>query len=106
MRKRRDKIPAGKIERGERKQIVDEVSKADQTMSKPGGDPSSGISLGDGPSGIRHGGGAKLNQAFVRNVRTCAPMQREKSQAAKTARIRVPMRRTGTEQHVLGMKAL
>ena len=28
----------------------------------------------------------KLNQAFVRNVRTCAPMQREKSQAAKTAR--------------------
>ena len=29
-------------------------------------------------------------------VRTCAPMQREKSQAAKTARIRVPMRRTGT----------
>ena len=25
----------------------------------------------DGPSGIRHGGGAKLNQALVRNVRTC-----------------------------------
>ena len=46
MRKRRDKIPAGKVERGERKQTVDEVSKADWTMSKPGGDPSSGISLG------------------------------------------------------------
>ena len=29
MRKRRDKIPAGKVERGERKQTVDEVSKAD-----------------------------------------------------------------------------
>src|ERR1700739_4803282 len=44
-------------------------------MSKPGGDPSSGISSGDawdGPSGIRHVGGAKLDQAFVRNVRTCA----------------------------------
>ena len=58
------------------------------------------------PSDIRHVGGAKFNQAFVRNVRTCAPMQREMSQAAKTARIRVPMRRTGTEQLVLGMKAL
>jgi len=44
------------------------------------------------PSGIRHVGGAKLNQALVRNVRTCAPMQRERSQAAQTARIRVPMR--------------
>src|ERR1700686_686104 len=26
------------------------------------------------PSGIRHVGGAKLNQALVRNVRTCAPL--------------------------------
>src|SRR5215469_5427198 len=34
------------------------------------------------PSGIRHVGGAKLNQALVRNVRTCAPMQRERSRAA------------------------
>jgi hypothetical protein len=58
------------------------------------------------PSGIRHVDGAKLNQAFVRNVRTCPPMQRERLQAAKTARIRVPMRSTGTEQLVLGMKAL
>ena len=30
------KIPAGKVERGERKQNVDEVSKADSAMSKPG----------------------------------------------------------------------
>ena len=29
VRKRRDKIPAGKVERGERKRTVDEVSKAD-----------------------------------------------------------------------------
>src|SRR6516165_2334704 len=43
-------------------------------------------------SGIRRAGGAKLDQALVRNVRTCAPMQRERSQAAQTARIRVPMR--------------
>src|SRR6266705_6306168 len=58
------------------------------------------------PSGIRHVGGAKLNQALVRNVRTCPPMQRERSQAAQTARIRVPMRGTGTEQLVVGTKAL
>jgi hypothetical protein len=58
------------------------------------------------PSGIRHVGGAKLNQALIRNVRTCAPMQRERSQAAQTARIRVPMRSTGAEQLVVGTKAL
>ena len=58
------------------------------------------------PSGIRHVGGAKLNQALVRNVRTCPPMQRERSQAAQTARIRVPMRSTGTEQPVIVMKVL
>ena len=78
-------------------------------MSEPGGDPSSGISSGDAlilPGGIRHVGGAKLNQALVRNVRTCPPMQRERSQAAQTARIRVPMRSTGTEQPVIVMKVL
>src|SRR5271166_1342191 len=58
------------------------------------------------PSGIRHVGGAKLNQALVRNVRTCASMQRERSQAAQTARIGVPMRGAGAEQPVVGMKAL
>src|SRR5215510_12250595 len=58
------------------------------------------------PSGIRHVGGAKLNQALVRNVRTCAPMQRERSQAAQTARIRVPKRSTGTEQPVVARKVL
>src|ERR1700730_6028917 len=39
-------------------------------MPKPGGCHSSGISLGDVlrlPSGIRHGGGAKLNRALGRN---------------------------------------
>ena len=44
------------------------------------------------PGGIRHVGGAKLNQALMRNVRTSAPMPREKPQAAKTARVTVPMR--------------
>ena len=40
-------IPAGMVERGERKQTVDDVSKADQAMPKPGDDPSSGISSED-----------------------------------------------------------
>jgi hypothetical protein len=58
------------------------------------------------PGSIRHVDGAKLNQAPVWNVRTCAPMLRERSQAAKTARVRVPMRSIGAEQLVVGMKAL
>jgi len=58
------------------------------------------------PSGIRHGGGAKLNQALVWNVRTCRSDAKGEIQAAKTARTRVPMRSTGTEQLVVGTKAL
>jgi hypothetical protein len=48
-------------------------------------------------SGIRHVGGAKLNQALVWNVRTCSPMPREKAQAAPTARLKVPMRQRGAD---------
>ncbi len=76
-------------------------------MSKPGGDPSSGINSGDawdGPSGIRHVGGANLDQAFVLNVRTCSPMLRDKPQAAPTARARVPKRSAGAEQPVVVMQ--
>ena len=40
-------IPAGTVERGERKRTVDEVSKADQAMSKPRVDPTFGISSVD-----------------------------------------------------------
>ena len=58
------------------------------------------------PSGIRHVGGAKLNQALVRNVRTCRSDAKGDVQAAQTARTRVPMRSTGAEQPVVGMKAL
>src|SRR6266516_1708142 len=58
------------------------------------------------PSGIRHVGGAKLNQALVRNVRTCRSDANGDVQAAQTARTRVPKRSTGTEQLVVGRKAL
>jgi hypothetical protein len=40
-------IPAGVVERGERKQTADQVSKAVQTMSKPGAGTTPGISSGD-----------------------------------------------------------
>ena len=60
----------------------------------------------DCPSSIRHVGGAKLNQALVWNVRTCRSDAKGEIQAAKSARIRVPMRSTGTEQLVVGTKAL
>src|SRR6516162_2599757 len=76
-------------------------------MSKPGADPSSGISSGDawdGPSGIRRAGGAKLDQALVRNVRTYTAMPREKAQAALTARPKVPMRRLGADCSVVVVK--
>jgi hypothetical protein len=64
--KRGGEVPAGTVERGERKRTATEVSKAD-------GDPCSGISSADPktvPSDIRHVGGTKLDQALVRNVRT------------------------------------
>jgi hypothetical protein len=58
------------------------------------------------PSGIRHVGGAKPDQALVWNVRTCRPDAKGEVQAAKTARTRVPMRDTGAEQFVVGLKGL
>src|SRR5215468_6408372 len=76
-------------------------------MSKPGAGPASGISLGDAwysPSGIRHVGGANLNRAPVRNVRTWPAMPREKAQAAPTVRLKVPMRRRGADCPVVVMK--
>src|ERR1700756_43755 len=56
------------------------------------------------PSGIRHKGGAKLNQALVRNVRTYTAMPREKAQAAPTASPKVPMRRAGADCSVVVRK--
>src|SRR6516162_8760378 len=58
----------------------------------------------DCPSGIRHGGGAKLNLALVRNVRTWPAMLREKAQAAPTAKPKVPMRRRGADCPVVALK--
>src|ERR1700691_130210 len=53
---------------------------------------------------MRHVGGAKLNLALVRNVRTWPAMPREKAQALQTARPKVPMRRRGADCPVVVMK--
>jgi hypothetical protein len=58
------------------------------------------------PSGIRHVGGAKPDQALVWNVRTCRPDAKGEVQVAKTTRARVPMRGTGAEQFAVGLKVL
>jgi hypothetical protein len=99
--KRRDKIPAGTVEGGERKRTAAEVSKADEPMSDPRGDPPPGSAWGmpkDCPSDIRHVGGAKLDLACVWNVRTLPAMPREKTEAATAARSKVPMRGRGAQK--------
>jgi hypothetical protein len=58
------------------------------------------------PGGIRHVGGAKPDQALVWNVRTCRSDAKEDVQVANTTRTRVPMRGTGAEQFVVGLKVL
>jgi hypothetical protein len=77
---------------------------------KTGGSSSSRDQLGscpeDCPNDIRHVGGAKPDQALVRNVRACRPDVKGDVQAARTARIRVPMRGTGAEQLVVEWKVL
>jgi hypothetical protein len=57
-------------------------------------------------SGIRHIGGAKRDRALVWNVRTCRPDAKGDVQAAETARTRVPIRGTGAEWPVVGLKVL
>jgi hypothetical protein len=57
-------------------------------------------------TGVRHEGGVNADQALVRNVGTCRPDAKGAAQAAQTARARVPMRGTGAEALVVGVKVL
>jgi hypothetical protein len=52
----------------------------------------------------RTAGGANLNQALVRNVRTLPATIREKAQAAPIARPKVPMRWGGADYLVVAWK--
>jgi hypothetical protein len=57
-------------------------------------------------TGVRHRGGVNVDLALVRNVRTCRPDAKGEAQVAATTRARVPMRGTGAETLVVGLKAL
>ena len=56
--------------------------------------------------GVRHKGGVNLNQALVRNVGTCRPDAKGETPAEATASVSVPMRGTGAESPVVGLKVL
>ena len=58
------------------------------------------------PIGVRHKGGVTLIQASIRNEGTCRLDAKGDVQAEDTARARVPMRGTGAETLVVGMKVL
>jgi hypothetical protein len=60
------------------------------------------VSLG----GIRHKGSANLIQALVWNVGTCRSDDKGEIQVEETTRMRVPMRKTGTDQLVVVLKFL
>ena len=77
---------------------------------RTGGGVDPGISLGGdlkpGPDGIRLIGGVNLEQALAWNGRTCRPDAKGKGRAGSPCETRVPMRDTGAEQPVVGLKAL
>jgi hypothetical protein len=65
-----------------------------------------GGALKSGPCGIRLEGGVNLGQALLRNRRTCRPDAKGDDRSGSPERSRVPMRGTGAEQFVVGLKAL
>ena len=79
------------------------------TTPKPGGMDAPGqgqTQPADGLSGVRHEGGVTPAQASMRTSEPVVAMRREKLQQATPARARVPMRETGAESLVVGMKVL
>jgi hypothetical protein len=58
------------------------------------------------PTGTRHEDGKNADQASMRNRRTRGPDAKGEAQVAETMRARVPMRGTGAEACVVGMKVL
>src|ERR1700731_647831 len=74
-------------------------------MSKPGADPSSGISLGDAlrlPE--RHPPCSRREAQPGSCMERETAMPREKAQVAQTARPKVPMRRLGADCFVVAVK--
>jgi hypothetical protein len=58
------------------------------------------------PTGTRHTGGKNADQASMRNRRTRRPDAKGEAQVEDTTRARVPMRGTGAEVFVVGLKVL
>jgi hypothetical protein len=78
-------------------------------MAKPGGDPSSGISLGDVLRLPKRHPACRRREAqpgsCTERENLCSDAKGD-IQVVHTARIRVPMRSIGAEQLVVGMRAL
>jgi hypothetical protein len=89
-RGRRIEIPLDDIETG-----VGEVSR-DEGRDEPV----------ECSTGVRCESGVNLDQASARNVRTCRPDAKGEAQVVVPTRARVPMRGTGAETLVVGMKVL
>jgi len=66
---------------------------------KAQGEPAYGL------GGVRHEGGVILIQALVRNVGTCRLDGKGRNSSGGPARMRVPMRGTGTEQPIVATKS-
>ena len=85
----------------------------DQTASKPRRSDGCGMRWGLPcvgpalcPTGARHTDGENANQASMRNRRTRRPDAKGAAQVEDTTRARVPMRGTGAEVFVVGLKVL
>ena len=99
---------SGEDQGDERKRTIDEVSKIEMTSKRV---TSSTLGPVQGKpvyclSGVRHKDGVTLIQALVRNVGTCRSDDKGETQVEETTRVRVPMRDTGAEQSVVGVKVL
>jgi hypothetical protein len=98
---------SGEDQGDERKRTIDEVSKIEMT-SKLVASRTPGSAQGKPVyclSDVRHKDGVTLTQALVWNAGTCRSDGKGETQVEETARARVPMRDTGTEQSVVAKKS-
>ena len=103
-------IPSGEVERDERKRTVDERAESGMRRCQNRGVVFLRDEFGRTLKPARAASGSKAARSSIRLLHgtwePVAPMQRERSKRANLARTRVPMRSTGAEQPVVGMKAL
>ena len=103
------KIVSGEVQGDERKRTTDEVSKTIRRRQNWGPFTTPGKVQGQPAyclGGVRHAGGVNLNRALARNVGPVVLMLREKPKWNDSARVKVPMQGTGTDQLVVVWKFL